>query len=96
MARAWARTSPISARAASAADIERSIVDPNAEILPENRYVRVVTRDGATITGRILNEDTFSLQLIDSKEKLGIAAESGSEQVRIPEELRRCLLIAIN
>ncbi len=52
------------------ADIERSIVDPDAEILAENRYVRVVTRDGATITGRILNEDTFSLQLIDSKEKL--------------------------
>jgi len=51
-------------------DIERSIVDPNAEILAENRYVRVVTRDGATITGRILNEDTFSLQLIDTKEKL--------------------------
>lgn len=51
-------------------DIERSILDPNAEVLAENRYVRVVTRDGATITGRILNEDTFSLQLIDSKEKL--------------------------
>jgi putative heme-binding domain-containing protein len=52
------------------ADIERSIVDPNAEVLPENRYVRVVTRDGITLTGRLLNEDTYSLQLIDSKEKL--------------------------
>src|SRR5271154_6286869 len=52
------------------AEIERSIIDPNAEILPENRYVRAVTRDGVTITGRILNEDTYSLQLIDSKEKL--------------------------
>jgi len=51
-------------------DIQRSIVDPDAEVLAENRYVRVVTRDGATIAGRILNEDTFSLQLIDSKEKL--------------------------
>jgi putative heme-binding domain-containing protein len=51
-------------------DIERSIVDPNAEILPENRYVRAVTRSGAIITGRILNEDTYSLQLIDSKQKL--------------------------
>jgi putative heme-binding domain-containing protein len=51
-------------------EIERSIVDPNAEVLPENRYVRAVTRDGATITGRVLNEDTYSLQLIDSKEKL--------------------------
>jgi putative heme-binding domain-containing protein len=52
------------------ADIERSIVDPDAEVLAENRYVRLVTRDGVTITGRILNEDTFTLQLIDSKEKL--------------------------
>lgn len=51
-------------------DIERSIVDPNAEVLAENRYVRVVTRDGANYTGRILNEDTFSLQLMDSKENL--------------------------
>lgn len=51
-------------------DIERSILNPDAEILPENRYIRVVTRDGATITGRILNEDTFSLQIIDTKEKL--------------------------
>jgi putative heme-binding domain-containing protein len=51
-------------------EIERSIVDPNAEVLAENRYVRAVTRDGVTITGRILNEDTFSVQLIDSKEKL--------------------------
>ncbi|HEX5226250.1 MAG TPA: c-type cytochrome [Bryobacteraceae bacterium] len=52
------------------ADIERSIVDPSAEILPENRFVRVVMKDGTTITGRILNEDTFSIQLIDSKENL--------------------------
>jgi putative heme-binding domain-containing protein len=51
-------------------DIQRSILDPDAEVLAENRYVRVVTRDGVTLTGRILNEDTFSLQLIDSKEKL--------------------------
>ena len=51
-------------------EITHSIVDPNAEVLPENRYVEVVTRDGATLTGRVLNEDTFSLQLIDSKEKL--------------------------
>jgi putative heme-binding domain-containing protein len=52
------------------AEIERSILDPNAEILPENRYVRVVTGDGVTITGRVLNEDSYSLQIIDTKEKL--------------------------
>lgn len=51
-------------------DIEQSLVDPSAEILPENRFVKLITRDGTTVTGRILNEDTFSIQLIDSKEEL--------------------------
>jgi putative heme-binding domain-containing protein len=53
-----------------AADIERSIVDPDAELLPENRYVQIVTGDGAKISGRVLNEDSFSIQLIDTNEKL--------------------------
>ena len=35
-----------------------------------NRFFRVVTADGATVTGRLLNQDTFSVQLMDSKEKL--------------------------
>jgi putative heme-binding domain-containing protein len=63
------------------ADITRSIVDPNAEVLAENRYVRVTTRDGATLTGRILNEDTFSLQFIDSKEKLVSLQKSNLKQM---------------
>ena len=29
-----------------------------------------MARDGATITGRLLNQDTFSLQLVDSNERL--------------------------
>jgi hypothetical protein len=32
--------------------------------------VRLVTRDGETITGRRLNEDSYTVQLIDSKEQL--------------------------
>ena len=51
-------------------EIEQSIVDPDAQILPSNRYVRLVTKDGATITGRLLNHDTFSVQVIDMKEQL--------------------------
>ena len=35
-----------------------------------NRYYRVVTKDGQTVTGRLLNEDTFSIQMIDTSEKL--------------------------
>ena len=63
--------------------IERSIIDPNAEILAENRYIRVVTRDGSTITGRILNEDTFSIQLIDTKEKLLSLQKSDLREIEV-------------
>ncbi len=38
--------------------------------MPSNRFVRLVTRDGATITGRMLNQDAFTVQLLDSKEQL--------------------------
>jgi putative heme-binding domain-containing protein len=52
------------------AEIETSLLDPNAEVLPQNRYYRVTTKSGETITGRLLNEDTFSLQILDTKERL--------------------------
>ena len=51
-------------------DIEKSIVDPDFYILPSNRFVRVVTRDGAAMTGRLLNQDTFTVQILDAKEQL--------------------------
>jgi putative heme-binding domain-containing protein len=51
-------------------EIERSLLEPNEEVLPQNRYYRVVTKQGETITGRILNLDTFTVQMLDSKERL--------------------------
>src|SRR5580692_9610605 len=51
-------------------EIQLSILDPNDEVLPQNRYYRVTTKSGETITGRLLNEDTFSIQLLDTKERL--------------------------
>ena len=36
----------------------------------ENEFTRAVTRDGETIRGRRLNEDTYTVQLIDSQERL--------------------------
>src|SRR5271170_6403913 len=53
-----------------AAEIELAILDPNAEVLPQNRYYRVTTKSGEIVTGRLLNEDTFSIQLLDTKERL--------------------------
>jgi len=52
------------------ADLQRSLVDPDAEVLAQNRYYRVLTKDGQTVTGRLLNEDTFSVQMLDTKENL--------------------------
>jgi putative heme-binding domain-containing protein len=51
-------------------ELERSLVTPNAEVLPQNRSFRVVTRDGQTLTGRLLNQDTFTVQLIDTDQQL--------------------------
>jgi hypothetical protein len=39
-------------------------------MMPINRPVRIVTRDGRTIRGRRLNEDTYTVQLIDDQERL--------------------------
>jgi cytochrome c oxidase cbb3-type subunit III len=52
------------------AALERSIRDPSSAMLPINRPVRIVTRDGKVVQGRRLNEDTQTVQLIDEHERL--------------------------
>jgi putative heme-binding domain-containing protein len=52
------------------AALQRTLLDPSAALLPINRPIRAVTRSGETIRGRRLNEDTYSVQLIDSEERL--------------------------
>ena len=54
----------------SPGSLQRSILDPTSQMMPVNRPVRVVTKDGTVINGRRLNEDTYSLQLIDDRERL--------------------------
>jgi putative heme-binding domain-containing protein len=56
--------------ARSAGALERSLTDPDGAMLPVNRPIRAVTRDGRVITGRRLNEDTFTVQMIDQDERL--------------------------
>lgn len=52
------------------AALERSIRDPSSAMLPINRPVRIVMKDGTTIRGRRLNEDTATVQIIDEQEQL--------------------------
>lgn len=53
-----------------AADLETSLLDPSAEIRPENRPVRATSKSGAKISGMLLNQDTYSIQILDSTGKL--------------------------
>src|SRR5579871_582096 len=57
-----------STRAASL--LEQALLDPSSVMWPINRPIRIVTKDGKTINGRRLNEDTFTVQLIDDQERL--------------------------
>jgi putative heme-binding domain-containing protein len=50
--------------------LRRALVTPDAEVYPEHRFVRVVTKNGATVVGRLLNQDAFSIQLLTQDEQL--------------------------
>jgi putative heme-binding domain-containing protein len=54
----------------SAGSLQRSLVDPVSQMMPINRPVRVVLKDGTIVNGRRLNEDTYSLQMIDDGGRL--------------------------
>ena len=57
-------------RLRSPAALQRSLVDPTGNMQPINRPVRAVKQDGTVITGRRLNEDLFTVQLVTNEGKL--------------------------
>jgi putative heme-binding domain-containing protein len=54
----------------TAGALEKSLLDPTANMLRANRFVRAVTKSGRTYLGRRLNESTYTVQLIDESETL--------------------------
>lgn len=56
--------------ARSPESLHRAMTDPSSGMMPINRPVRITTKDGRTINGRRLNEDTYTVQVIDDKERL--------------------------
>jgi putative heme-binding domain-containing protein len=54
----------------SAGSIERELLDPNNQMMPINRPVHLVARDGKVIDGRRLNEDTYTVQIADEEGRL--------------------------
>jgi putative heme-binding domain-containing protein len=53
-----------------AGELERSLLDPGAEVQPENRFYKVTPKSGEPVTGRLLNRDSFTVQLMDTNERL--------------------------
>ena len=51
-------------------ELEQSLLDPDADVQIANRTYRVVAKDGTAATGRLLNIDSFTVQMLDSKEQL--------------------------
>ena len=50
--------------------LQASVLNPNESVLPQHWMVRAQSSDGKPITGLRLNEDTFSVQLIDGSGSL--------------------------
>jgi putative heme-binding domain-containing protein len=54
----------------SPASLHLSLINPSKAMLPLNRPVHAVTREGKVIQGRRLNEDTYTVQLADDQGRL--------------------------
>jgi cytochrome c oxidase cbb3-type subunit III len=53
-----------------ATELKKTLLDPASDLLPQNRYFHVVLKNGTSLTGRIYNQDTFTVQLLDNQQKL--------------------------
>jgi cytochrome c oxidase cbb3-type subunit 3 len=67
----------------TALSLQMSILEPSSAMMPINRTVRIVTKDGKTIVGRRLNEDTYSVQLINEQGRLQSILKSDVKQYQI-------------
>jgi putative heme-binding domain-containing protein len=50
--------------------LRAALLSPGSDVHPENRSVRLVTGGGEIVTGKLLNQGGFSVQLIDSAHTL--------------------------
>jgi putative heme-binding domain-containing protein len=63
--------------------LRQALVEPDEEVAAENRFVRFVTTQGDTVTGRLLNQDAFSVQLITPKDELKSYMRAGLREYAI-------------
>ena len=66
--------------------LRRAIVAPDDDVVPEHRFVRLVMKDGTVVAGRLLNQDAFSIQLINAEEQLKSYLKSNLREHTILEK----------
>ncbi len=66
--------------------LQNVLIDPKTAVQQKNRYIRAVTSNGETITGRRLNEDTETVQIIDSNERLRSISKAGLREYTVQKE----------
>ena len=59
-----------------AIEVETSILDPNASISATSPPFRVVKKDGTVVSGLLLNQDMFSVQMLDANGALASLQKS--------------------
>lgn len=54
----------------SSEELQTSLLEPSSVVQPGSRFYTVQTRTGERVSGRLLNHDAFSVQLLDENERL--------------------------
>src|SRR5262249_2900106 len=67
----------------TAQQLAQSILDPNAGVAGQNRYVRLTMKGGKTVLGKMLRDDTFGIQIFDSSEKLVNVSKTNVREMKM-------------
>jgi cytochrome c oxidase cbb3-type subunit 3 len=70
----------------SAAYLRTAIADPNAKSIAGYRAVRIVDNSGKQISGVRLNEDTYSIQIMDYQENLRSLLRRDLREVQVSKD----------
>lgn len=63
--------------------LERHLTDPSSQMMPINRPVKITLKDGKTVNGRRLNEDTFWIQLLNDQGRLTSISKADVKDMQI-------------
>ena len=66
--------------------LRRSLLDPTGTMRPIDRPVELVTADGTRVSGRRLNEDTYTVQILDDDARLRSFDKADLREFRVVAE----------